>query len=91
MSMLIKGMDMPEHCYECLLRQGNCCLLLYEAVPPTVPLKRLADCPLVEIPTPHGRIIDEDEIFKRPHCGECNDATLDAINNAPTILEAEER
>lgn len=49
MSILIKGMDMPEHCYECLLRQGNCCLLLYEAVPPTVPLKRLADCPLVEI------------------------------------------
>lgn len=49
MGVYIKGMDMPEHCYECLLRQGNCCLLLYEAVPPTVPLKRLADCPLIEI------------------------------------------
>ena len=45
---------------------------------------------LVYIPTPHGRIIDEDEIYEQPHCGECNDATLDAINNAPTILEAEE-
>lgn len=44
----------------------------------------------IQIPTPHGRIIDEDEIFKRPHCGECNDATLEAIEYAPTILEAEE-
>ena len=44
-----KLMDMPEHCYECLLRQGNCCLLLHEAIPPTVPLTRLDDCPLIEI------------------------------------------
>ena len=44
-----KLMDMPEHCYECLLRQGNCCLLLYEAIPPTVPLTRLDTCPLIEI------------------------------------------
>lgn len=46
---------------------------------------------LVYIPIPHGRIIDEDEIYEQPHCGECNDATLDAINNAPTILESEEK
>lgn len=51
----IPNMDMPEHCYECLLRQGNCCLLLYEATPPTVPLTRLDDCPLIDIVT----------------CGEC--------------------
>ena len=54
MSIIIKGMDMPNHCYECLLRQGNCCLLLYEAIPPTVPLTRLVDCPLIEV--------DENEI-----------------------------
>lgn len=89
MSILIKGMDMPEHCYECLLRQGNCCLLLYEAVPPTVPLKRLADCPLVEIPTPHGDIKDintvEDELDER-----CGQLSAEIVRNAPTILEAEE-
>ncbi len=49
MMIAIPNMNMPEHCYECLLRQGNCCLLLYEAIPPTVPLARLDDCPLIEI------------------------------------------
>lgn len=100
MSILIKGMDMPEHCYECLLRQGNCCLLLYEAVPPTVPLKRLADCPLVEIPTPHGRLIDASELDK---CWEEKEDISEDVDfkilykcvlaiskYAPTILEEEE-
>ena len=102
MSILIKGMDMPEHCYECLLRQGNCCLLLYEAIPPTVPLTRLDDCPLIEIPTPHGRLIDADlfkEIIKDsvpawtigvkiPTYGDMD--IMDKIYFIPTILEAEE-
>lgn len=104
MNILIKGIDMPEHCYECLLRQGNCCLLLYEAIPPTVPLTRLDDCPLVEIPTPHGRLIDADKLratLRRWTEDEWNQKAspvswayayedlIDLIDDTPTILEEE--
>ena len=79
MSILIKGMSKPKTCDDCIVPLSKCDYLQ----------KRADDCPLIEIPTPHGRIIDEDEIFEQPHCGECNDATLDAIMNAPAILEEE--
>lgn len=80
MSILIKGIDMPSR-IDLDLHDNHIVLggVLYP-----IDIDQL-----VYIPTPHGRLIDEDEIFKRPHCGECNDATIDAINNAPTILEEE--
>lgn len=59
----IPNMEKPTHCYECLLRQGNCCLLLYEAIPPTAPLTRLPDCPLIEI----------------VRCGECKWVSMTTI------------
>ena len=51
MTMLIKGMDMPQSCWECLLRQEGCCLILHQAVPSIVPLTKLDNCPLNEIVT----------------------------------------
>ena len=86
MGVYVKGMDMPEHCYECLLRQGNCCLLLYEAIPPTIPLTRLDDCPLIEIPTPHGRLIPLEDVFRAFPELEPYRQGLTGL----TILEAEE-
>ena len=76
MSIILKGIDMPKDIDELRLIINGMSI----AIEPTK---------AIQIPTPHGRIIDEDEIYEQPHCGECNDATLDAINNAPTILEAE--
>ena len=64
----IPNMDKPEHCYECLLRQGNCCLLLYEAIPPTVPLTRRDDCPLIDIVT-CGECKHRDPEDKKCDCG----------------------
>lgn len=95
MSIQIKGIDMPKSCGECEfnynLEGGSYewweCVILHDDINQFD--TRRTDCPLIEIPTLHGRIIDEDEIYEQPHCGECNDATLDAINNAPTILEEE--
>ncbi len=87
MGVYIPNMEKPKDCSECILADKHL-NGLYEA---KYYCRLEADiCPLIEIPTPHGRLIDEDEIFKRPHCGECNDATLEAIEYAPTILEAEE-
>lgn len=82
----IPNIDKPKGCGKCEVWS----LCHYPKVDKGYDDKVMPDCPLIEIPTPHGRIIDEDEIFKRPHCGECNDATLEAIEYAPTILEAEE-
>lgn len=89
MSLILKGIDMPKdgemhriNIYD----NGNTYITTSNMLCET----DRKDVEAIQIPTPHGRIIDEDEIYEQPHCGECNDATLDAINNAPTILEAEE-
>lgn len=51
-------------------------------------------CPLVEIPTPHGRLIDADELKTAfPRCDNSMDIKIASvrvtINHAPTIIEAE--
>ena len=65
MSVLIKGMEMPKNCGEChfLHNEGFkewCCLtesedFNYDIIP--------SSCPLVEVKTPHGRLIDEDRLI----------------------------
>ena len=64
MSVLIKDMEMPKNCVECKLSD--------HISPTECPIysiekgdywdKRYKYCPLVEVPTPHGRLIDADEI-----------------------------
>ena len=61
MSVYIRGMEMPKNCEECpiLCRAGvkfNGFGFLED--------KRADDCPLVEIKTPHGRLIDGDALHK---------------------------
>lgn len=67
MSILIKGMNMPENCHECK----------FVDILPTCPCNKMADedfgnnvslaveghkdCPLVPV-TPHGRLIDKDAL-----------------------------
>ncbi len=103
MSVLIKGMEMPKKCEQCWFfgtdsaRVGYCYLLKGELpLPDGVP----QDCPLIEVPTPHGRLIDADALKEIEFCGlqadkkiiyqmGWNDA-IDAIaENAPTIIESE--
>ena len=53
--------------------------------------ERHPDCPLVDVPTPHGRLIDADAyIDKHEECGWLDDITVDEFNAiTPTIIEAE--
>lgn len=105
MSILIRGMEMPKNCYECLVRNqgfsgdGMKCgktgsVLSWR----DGHRKRMDNCPLVPIP-PHGRMIDADAVAKM---------VLDSVNqedaqgfmftkiicqilkDAPTIIPAEE-
>ena len=89
MSIILKGIDMPEkenqmymmelyadgHCSVAKIEDGEC----YEL---TIPSETEA----IQIPKGHGRLIDADTVdtwgWEKP----CEDK----LDNAPTILEAEE-
>ena len=88
MSILIKGMEMPERCGACFLRVGGCKQRIYMEQRPKY-------CPLVEIPTPHGRLIVEKTITEiRYHDADgyhiVNGEQLCELEiDAPTVIEAE--
>lgn len=49
-------------------------------------------CPLIEIPTPHGRLIDADKLANETFYGATSAPyiTYRKFVNAPTVIEAEE-
>lgn len=58
MSILIKGMNMPISCEKCPL----CYDYLHCSIDDSLHMflyNRHPNCPLIEIPTPHGRLIEE--------------------------------
>ena len=94
MSILIKNMKMPNNCIGCAMLVGTFCQVLNIDVDPFYDgsVKRNDNCPLVELQSNHGRLIDEDEI-EIPSLETVNDQYLvfDAIKDAQTIIEAEEK
>ena len=86
MSVLIRGMEMPERCGMCFLRVGDCKQRIYMEQRPKA-------CPLIEIPTPHGRLIDADELNIHdvsPADGFCvMGVTEEDVGLADTVIEAE--
>ena len=108
MSILIKGMEMPESCELCAIKawdEGDGGYVCPFSGVPTTNLCRQYDCPLIPVP-PHGRLIDADALDERVHERQdriagsdihrdwtvfCTLADVrDCIDNAPTIIEAEE-
>ena len=93
MSVLIKGMEMPKSCDDCYIAncpndigytdRGKC--------------SRHINCPIIEVPEPHGRLIDGgalfEEVFKvwgiEYDASDCN-TLMRLINDAPTIIPASE-
>ena len=82
MSILIKGMDMPkasnEDCIAVIRSNGK--VEVWQTG------TREFEAKAIQIPTPHGRLIDEDDLISE--LTELQDLNLEFI--APTILEAEE-
>ena len=86
MSVIVKGMEMPKGSCEwigengslrrCKLLNGDDdCKMQEEICADATWEEQFAGCPLVEIPTPHGRLIDADK-FKADYsmkndCAEC--------------------
>lgn len=112
MSILIKGMEMPKNCAEC--RLWDTCeyindfddwVSILDAVEDGN-LVRDKNCPLSEVYTPHGRLIDADALWDRMYKYSDNegakmpfgdndfmihkDSACELIEDAQTIIEAEE-
>ena len=102
MSILIKGMEMPKMCDYCKFHEpfldfAYCDLGEMDMEYKDIANCRHPNCPLVEIPTPHGRLIDADELKSKFRHGNGDDDADSAwistirrfITQADTVIEAE--
>ena len=101
MSILIKDMDIPQKCGQCKLYHAEHpmhCMAVegHRTVGAPYGMPRPDWCPLIEIPTPHGRLVDiksvEDRKFttvRTEYQRGWNVALDSVVDNAPTVIEAE--
>lgn len=104
MSVLIKGMKMPKSCMNCMFcgfAGANCELdtcLITGSAQKHIPHSKMPDCPLIEVPDGHGRLIDADALIERMFdqlvaktmmFGGQYVYTKEEINNAPTVIPSD--
>lgn len=107
MSILIKGMKMPKNCVSCWLSRmrgsslgGILDCKIFGTVgsnmhdPYDILNNRHPDCPLIELPEKHGRLIDEDIAYDKIAEQEGGyymdmDGVDKGLSETPTIIEAE--
>jgi hypothetical protein len=110
MGVYIKGMEMPDSCDVCrfsdwsnLHQTARCKILEYKPCFNDFSMeyqeKRSKLCPLVEVPEPHGRLIDADALaddldydanhFEEEHEMKSNCASWLRSKNTLTVIEAE--
>lgn len=104
MSVLIRGMEMPQRCGQCKLYHAEYpmyCLAVegHRTVGAPYGMPRPDWCPLIEVKEPHGRLGDLDKLKAQYVHGKADDEIESAwisnirraIANAPTVIEAEGR
>ena len=101
MSVLIKGMKMPKGCGLCRFDDYGYCTMAKQYSGGSATHGRASFCPLVEIPSKHGRLVDFDKIewyevtgtatVGDRDFGETKFAliNIDHFRNLPTVIEAE--
>lgn len=94
MSVVIK-MDMPRSCGMCKCSGTGVCREWMKVDSRDLGNKRADTCPIIaELPKNHGRLIDADALEKEIHSCGMNDYEpsdfVDAIQDAPTVIESEE-
>jgi len=104
MSVLVKGMEMPENCRDCefwcMYRNSHrmYCKSINRQLEADeeneIGKKRLSDCPLIEVPVPHGRLIDADalleDVRKNSVSYSADDFAHEWVDVQPTVIEAED-
>lgn len=91
MSILIKGMKMPKNCMECAIRswtEDEWDVCPFSGIM-ALNIGRQNDCPLVEVPAPHGRLIDADATVKAWSGCTFRGNLNPLIESRPTVIEAE--
>lgn len=102
MSILIKGVEMPENCiyldekantkYCFFCNHDDYPFCAYRGSGLGIEDERPDWCPLVEVPTPHGRLIDADKLFSNIEVKDGLIAVVHKwIKRAPTVIDAERR
>ena len=88
MSVIVSGMEMPEHCGYCRFRYDGICHALQKTQ------YSMEECPLVPVPE-HGRLIESKAFLKVAY--ETDDFSLDELAHlavlvaaTPTVIPAEE-
>lgn len=94
MSVIIKGMDMPEQLHDIADSNAitiyNCQIFIDSKGNASIRIRgHKEEYPIVKIPTPHGRLIDADELLRRPTNILFNKYPKSCVRNAPTVIEAE--
>lgn len=98
MAVLIEGMEMPQNCQSCNFYNGLGCKATGRmfAMFYNVAVRR-SDCPLIEVPEPHGRLGDLDALpwylantSVKYATYEDWEMLCDAITAAPTVIPASE-
>lgn len=96
MSILIKGMEMPTYCEECRLWVDRWCYATEERGYEEGMVRKKPDwCPLVEVPTPHGRLIEAEKLMGKVRryggfSAWSEEELYYTIKDMDTIIEAEE-
>lgn len=97
MGVYLPNIEIPTSCCQCPVNMEVCKRgYKYLLAHPELYDKRAKDCPLIEVHEPHGRLIDADalredwlENGENEYVYDTN-AFLDSLDDAPTIIEAEE-
>jgi len=92
MSVLIKGMEIPDKCGHCRFATAFECEVTKNFI--TTFNVRQQDCPLVPV-SPHGRLIEKNAVFELIQSVPSVDKLLPvefmkALYKIPTVIEAEE-
>ena len=90
--------DKPQECMKCqYINLYNDCRLIWGSERIRTVEEQYRHCPLIEVPTPHGRLIDIKSVEEGKFHAVGNDcqrwwngALESVIDNAPTVIEAEE-
>lgn len=88
MSILIEGIDLPkegEHILALIKNDGKCSYFEETAL-----TRIMKTTEAIQIPKGHGRLIDGDKIVKEYYKKPTYLHLCTILNDAPTILEAEE-
>ena len=97
MSLLInENIEMPTNCRDCPLNEFRCLRGKSDITMRSMERGRHPDCPLVEVPDGHGRLIDANALFEEIYkawgitadASDCN-VLMQLINDAPTIIHAD--